>query len=161
MAPRATGKARKQPEGPPEEVEIAGEAIERRLWRRGPKRRRSSTQKIKNSHGHGCQNDQWRPPAAVPMAGKSRTTTKSPLERHVHCEEAPKPINLQPKKRMNQNSHPQLRGGKPQRRQRQQGLEQAGKVTSGAGARWKTQPLRTGPQQKKTSELKDEAKKKN
>ncbi len=26
-------------------------------------------------------------------------------------EEAPKPVDLQPKKRMNQNSHPQQRGG--------------------------------------------------
>jgi hypothetical protein len=52
-----------------------------------------------------------RPRVAVSTAEKSWTTTESPLERHVDGEEAPKPVDLQPKKRMNQNSHPQQRGG--------------------------------------------------
>jgi hypothetical protein len=42
----STGAARNQPEGPPEEAENAGESIgEVRVWRRGPIRRKSSTQK--------------------------------------------------------------------------------------------------------------------
>jgi hypothetical protein len=36
---------------------------------------------------------------------------ESPPERHVDSVEAPKPVDLQPKKRMNKNSHPQRRGG--------------------------------------------------
>jgi hypothetical protein len=46
MEPRAVGATRKQLEGPPEEAEIAREAIrEARVWRRGPILRISSTQK--------------------------------------------------------------------------------------------------------------------
>jgi hypothetical protein len=36
---------------------------------------------------------------------------ESPPERHVDGEKALKPVDLQPKKRMNQNSHPQRRRG--------------------------------------------------
>jgi hypothetical protein len=43
-------------------------------------------------------------------AGKSRTTTESPPERNVLGEEVPKPIDLQPKKRMNQTAT-QWQGG--------------------------------------------------
>jgi hypothetical protein len=118
---RATGKkkiknrssaARKQPEGPLKEAETAGEANgEARVWRRGPIHRRSSTQKSETPTATRAENGMWRPPAAVPTAVKNRPTTESPPERHVDDEEAPKPIDLQPKKRMNQNSHPQWRCG--------------------------------------------------
>jgi hypothetical protein len=47
----------------------------------------------------------------VLTAEKSRTTTERPPERHVDSEEAPKPVDLQLKKCMNKNSHPQQRGG--------------------------------------------------
>jgi len=37
-------------------------------------------------------------------AAKSQTITESPSERHVHGEEASKPVDRQPKKHMNQTA---------------------------------------------------------
>jgi hypothetical protein len=138
---RATEAARNQPE----EAEIAGEAIgETREWRRGPIRRRSSTQKSKTPTatraGTVCGGL-----AAVPMAEKSRTTTESPPERHMDGEEAPKPVDLQPKKRMNKNSHTQRHGGN----QRDIDIGKDRSKPERSRARRKTQPLRTTPNKRK------------
>jgi hypothetical protein len=43
----------------------------------------------------------WQSPAAATAAGKSRTMTENPLEKHVHVGEDPSTVDLLPKEQKN------------------------------------------------------------
>jgi hypothetical protein len=99
VEPRAP--ARSQPKRPSEEVKIAGE-----VTREAPElEERTQTPQISpNIQKHPRPRTPERRVAATCLvwtAGKSRTTKESPPVRHVHGEDSPKPVDLQPKKRKN------------------------------------------------------------